>query len=61
MHVHGMYTNTVYHPCTEAELATHTRPSYVTVLEKRDHLATNIIFELCISSKNGYCELQNGL
>ena len=35
--------------------------TYVTVLEKRDHLATNIIFELCILSENGYCELQNGL
>ena len=33
---------------------------YVTVLEKRDHLATNIIFELCIPSESGHCELQNG-
>ena len=33
----------------------------VTVLEKRDHLATNIIFELCTPSKKGHCELQNGL
>ena len=30
---------------------------YVIVLEKRDHLATNIIFELCIPSKRGHCEL----
>ena len=30
---------------------------YVTVLEKRDHLATKIIFELCILSERGHCEL----
>ena len=30
---------------------------YVTVLEKRDHLATKIIFGLCILSEKGHCEL----
>ena len=31
--------------------------AYVTVLEKRDHLATKIIFELCILSDKGHCVL----
>ena len=31
--------------------------TYVTVLEKRNHLATNIIFGLCILSEGGHCEL----
>ena len=30
---------------------------YVTVLEKRDHLATKIIFGLCIPSERRHCEL----
>ena len=34
---------------------------YVTVLEKRDHLATKIIFELCTLSEREHCELRNGL
>ena len=42
-------------------IAAQTKSSFVTVLEKRDHLATNITFELCIASENGYSELQNGL
>ena len=29
----------------------------MTVLEKRDHLATKIIFGLCIPSGRGHCEL----
>ena len=29
------------------------------LIEKRDHLATNIIFELCIPSERGHCELEN--
>ena len=33
---------------------------YVTVLEKRDHLATEIIFGLCILSERGHCWLEYG-
>ena len=29
------------------------------ICEKRDHLATNIIFKLCIPSENEYCKHEN--
>ena len=35
----------------------HKWETYVTVLEKRDHLATKIIFKLCILSETGHYEL----